>query len=92
VYSPCRQESARAGERGFYALDLEGPRRLSKKLHALHTELVGLHHGQQTIEEIATVRDRRAQLTSEYAKGERELEEAAIALGLDTSQPTSDIN
>lgn len=79
------------GERGFYALDLDAPRRLSEQLHALHAELIGLHQGQQTIEEIATVRDRRAELTSEYAKIERELEEAAMSLGLDTSQKASDL-
>jgi hypothetical protein len=76
----------RAGERGFYALDLDAPRRLSAQLHALHAELVGLHQGQQTIEAIATLRERRADLTSEYARVERELEEAAMALGLDTSE------
>jgi hypothetical protein len=80
------------GERGFYALDLDAPRRLSERLHELHTELAGLHQGQQTIEAIATVRERRAELTSEYAKVERELEEAAIALGLDTTQKASDIS
>jgi hypothetical protein len=32
------------------------------------------------------VRSRRAELTSEYAKVERELEEAATALGLDQKQ------
>jgi hypothetical protein len=76
----------RAGERGLYALDLDAPRRLSERLHKLHAELVGLHQGQQTIEAIATVRSRRAELTSEYAKVERELEEAATALGLDQKQ------
>ena len=74
------------GERGFYALDLDAPRRLSEQLQSLHAELVGLHQGQQTIEAIATVRERRAELTSEYAKVERELEEAATALGLDQQQ------
>jgi hypothetical protein len=79
------------GERGFYALDLDAPRRLGAQLQALHSELVGLHQGQQTIEEIATVRDRRAELTSEYARVERELEEAAMSLGLDTNQTASDL-
>ena len=79
----------RAGERGFYALDLDAPRRLTEHLHALHSELVGLHQGQQTIDEIATVRERRAELTSQYAKVERELEEAAIALGLDATEPAA---
>jgi chromosome segregation ATPase len=73
-------------DRGFYALDLDAPRRLSEQLRELHVELVGLHQGQQTIEAIATVRERRAELTSEYAKVERELEEAAAALGLDQKQ------
>jgi hypothetical protein len=76
----------RAGERGFYALDLDAPRRLAEKLHGLHVQLVGLHQGQQTIDEIATVRERRAELTTEYAKVERDLEEAAVALGLDAPQ------
>ncbi len=79
------------GERGFYALDLDAPRRLSEQLHELHGELAGLHQGQQTIEAIATVRERRAELTAEYAKVERELEEATIALGLEASQQTSDV-
>lgn len=80
------------GERGFYALDLDTPGRLSDKLHELHSELVGLHQGQQTIEAIATVRERRAELTSEYAKVEREFQEAAIALGLEASQRASDLS
>ena len=72
-----------AGERGMYALDLDVPRRLREQLHVLHQELAGLHEGQQTIEEVATVSSRRADLTSRVVKVEHELEEALASLGFD---------
>lgn len=74
---------SRAGERGIYALDLDAPRRLRERLHSLHQELIALHDGQQTFDQIATVRERRAELTSECAHIERALEEATGALGME---------
>jgi hypothetical protein len=67
----------------MYALDLDVPRRLREQLHVLHQELAGLHEGQQTIEEVATVSSRRADLTSRVVKVEHELEEALASLGFD---------
>jgi hypothetical protein len=78
----------RAGERGLYALDLDAPRRLRERLHALHHELVGLHEGQQTIDEIATVAARRADLTASVVGVERELEEALASLGFEADDST----
>jgi hypothetical protein len=77
----------RASEPGVYALDLGAPQRLRERLRALHQELVSLHAGQQTIEEIATIRERRAELTSECARIERALEEATHALGVEPGEP-----
>ena len=72
-----------AGERGLYALDLDTPRRLREHLHVLHQELAGLHEGQQTIEHVATIAARRAELTNHVVKIERDLEEALASLGFD---------
>jgi len=72
----------RAGEPGMYVLDIDVPGRLRERLGLLGEELVQLHEGQQTFEEIASARERRAELTSEYARLERALEEAIDALGL----------
>ena len=72
-----------AGDRGVYALDLDAPRRLREQLHVLHQELAGLHEGQQTIEQVATISARRADLTNHVVKVERELEEALASLGFD---------
>jgi predicted nuclease with TOPRIM domain len=77
----------RASERGLYALNLDVLPRLRERLHGLHRELAGLHEGQQTIEEIATVATRRAELTAAAVKVERELEEALVSLGYDTDEP-----
>ena len=71
---------SRAEERGTYALDIDAPRRIRERLHLLHTELVGLHEGQQTIEEIATVAGRREELTAEVVKAESDLNEALASL------------
>jgi uncharacterized protein YhaN len=76
----------RAGAPGLYALDLRAPRELRERLHTLHQELASIHEGQQTIEEIATVATRRAELTSAVVKVERELEEAVASLGLDPNE------
>lgn len=79
----------RTSQRGIYALDLDVPTRLRSQLHLLHRELAGLHEGQQTIDEIATVATRRAELTNQTVKIERELEEVAMSLGLDAETATS---
>lgn len=79
----------RTSDRGIYVLDLEVPRRLRHRLHQLHAELAALHEGQQTIDEIATVGARRAELTSEVVRVERALEEALASLGMEPEDPTT---
>jgi len=74
----------------MYALDLDAPARLRHRLHVLRRELVALHEGQQTIEEIASVRERRGELTKEYSRVERALEEALEAFGVDTGNAVED--
>jgi hypothetical protein len=73
----------RAGDPGLYRLDLDAVPRLRGRLRLLHDELIALHRGQQTIEEIASVRERRAELAAECGRVERALEEALEALGVD---------
>jgi hypothetical protein len=75
---------ARTRERGVYAIDLDTPRRLREELQHLHQELAGLHEGQQTIDEIATIAARRAELTNRALKIERDLEETVASLGFET--------
>jgi hypothetical protein len=75
----------RADQPGTYVLDLKSPMRLRESLMALNEELLALHHGQQTIEQIASARDRRTELISEIARVERNLEEALAAIGFDDS-------
>lgn len=71
----------RAEQPGFYLVDLDAPARLHKRMGELHDELLALHAGQQTIEEIGSVRERRTELTRELAGVERDLEEALQVLG-----------
>jgi hypothetical protein len=77
----------RAREPGMYALELDAVPRLRDRLRRLHDELLALHRGQQTIEEIASVRERRAELAREYGHVERALEEALEVLGDEASGP-----
>ncbi|HWG56963.1 MAG TPA: hypothetical protein VNT58_10625, partial [Gaiellaceae bacterium] len=71
----------RADKPGLYALDLEAPERLRRRLEQLNDELLALHEGQQTIEEIATTRERRSELIAQIGRIERALEEALEAVG-----------
>jgi hypothetical protein len=73
----------RGAEAGTYALDLDVPRRLREELHDLHVELSRIHHGQQTIDGIVSLRERRNDLTAAIARVERELQEATESLGLE---------
>lgn len=73
----------RAGGPGLYRLDLDAPRELHDELRRLQDELFQLHGGQQTLEGIASVRERRTELTAQIARVERDLEEAARALGIE---------
>jgi hypothetical protein len=66
---------------GLYRLDIEAPRQLHTRLRRLQDELTRLHGGQQTLDAIASVRGRRAELTADIARVERALEEAVAALG-----------
>jgi hypothetical protein len=69
----------------MYGLDLEAPKRLERLLAELRSELTALHEGQQTIEAIASHRERRNQLGTELSRVERLLVEAIESLGLDES-------
>jgi hypothetical protein len=73
----------KAGGPGQYRLDLSAPNDLQRKLRYLQEELRQLHAGQQTLEAIASARERRTELTAELARTERALEEAVAALGVD---------
>ena len=53
----------------------------SRRLDQLNDELLALHEGQQTIEAIATTRERRAELITETNRVERQLEEAIESVG-----------
>jgi hypothetical protein len=75
----------RADAPGHYTLDLSAPSRLRERLIALNDELLALHHGQQTIEEISSARERRNDLVTEIARIERQLEEALAAVGSESS-------
>jgi hypothetical protein len=75
---------------GLYRLDLSAPAELQERLRALQQELRQLHDGQQTLEEIATVRERRTELMTELGRTERALEEAARDLGLAPRSTLSD--
>jgi prefoldin subunit 5 len=67
----------RDAEAGTYRLDYEVVPALEKQLLDLHNELARLHNGQQTIDEIASARERRDELTTAIAHVERQLHEAA---------------
>lgn len=75
----------RADAPGLYALDLSAPSRLRERLVILNDELLALHQGQQTIEEISSARERRNDLVAEIARTERQLEEALAAVGSDNA-------
>jgi hypothetical protein len=64
----------------MYTLDLAATDRLRKRLQVLHAELLGLHHGQQTLEAIVSTRQRRDELIAEIAQSERALEDALDTL------------
>ena len=72
---------------GAYRLNLDTPHRLHSRLRELQQELSQLHDGQQTLDAVISIRERRAQITSEIARVERELEEAVAALGVEPSPP-----
>lgn len=67
---------------GTYRIDRGVPGTLRRRLDELNSELLSLHHGQQTIEEITSSRERRAQLISQISRAERDLEEALEGLGI----------
>jgi hypothetical protein len=68
---------------GIYVLDLEFPRQARERLERLSAELSAIQEGSAhvTVEEIAAMRERRAQLTAELRETARQLEEALRALG-----------
>lgn len=69
---------------GLYRLDIAAPRELHTRLRDLQDELTQLHGGQQTLDAIASSRERRVELTAEIGRVERALEEALAALGMET--------
>jgi hypothetical protein len=78
---------SKGGQPGVYMLDLNAPDRLRTQLAELNAELLALHHGQQTIAEIADVRERRSELVAAIGRVERALEEAIESIG---RTPTND--
>lgn len=70
----------RGEEPGIYVLDENAPRVLRDQLDELNQELLALHNGQQTIEEIASSRERRSELVTRISRIERALEEALNVL------------
>lgn len=66
----------RSEEPGTYLLDEQAPQLLREQLDQLNEELLGLHGGQQTIEQIASSRERRSELVTRISRIERALEEA----------------
>jgi hypothetical protein len=74
----------RGSEPGTYFLDREAPLRLAEELRSLHLELSRLHDGQQTIDGVVSIRERRLDLTTKISQVERALHEALETLGLDT--------
>lgn len=68
---------------GMYVLDLEFPRRARERLARIAAELAEVQQpaSNQSVEQIAAARERRAQLTAEMQETERRLEEALRSLG-----------
>lgn len=78
--SPVVQRTTTAG---MYTLDLEFPLRARERLAELAAALSEAQERSPgtTVEELATARERRAQLTAELQETERQLEEALRSLG-----------
>jgi hypothetical protein len=70
----------REAHAGTYRIDYDVIPTLERQLLKLHSELTQLHRGQQTIEGIASVRDRRDELTHAIEQVERTLAEAIATL------------
>ena len=73
----------RGGDPGTYLLDHKAPLRLAEELRSLHLELSRLHDGQQTIDGVVSIREKRLELTARISQVERALHEALDALGLE---------
>jgi len=65
---------------GVYSLDPQAPRRLRQRLDELHANLRSLSSTPDTTADLAAIRARRAELTSDIARTERALEEAESLL------------
>jgi chaperonin cofactor prefoldin len=70
----------RGTQTGVYSLDPQASRRLRQRLDELHAELRSLASTPDTTADLATMRARRAELTSDIARTERALEEAESLL------------
>ena len=70
----------RGTQTGVYSLDPQASRRLRQRLDELHAELRSLASTPDTTADLAAIRARRAELTSDIARTERALEEAESLL------------
>jgi hypothetical protein len=71
----------RGDEPGVYMVDADAPNRLRARLKELHSEVLALNDGQQTLEAVVSTRQRREELVGEITRVERKLEEALAVLG-----------
>lgn len=73
----------RTTQSGVYQLDLDFPSRTRARLAELRDELGHLHasHSEARLSSLVEARERRAQITTQIDRHERELEEALRSLG-----------
>lgn len=71
----------RSTQSGVYELDRDAPARLQRERDRLQRELRELSGTSSTAADLASIRERRAQLTSEIGQTEKALEEAMRLLG-----------
>ena len=73
---------AKAGGPGVYALDLDAPVELRRRIGRLRAEILQLSSSDETTAEgVAATRQRRSELSRALAEAERRLEEALRSLG-----------
>jgi chromosome segregation ATPase len=77
----------RSSQAGVYELDRSAPRRLRRRLEALHEELRRLAAPGGATTDLAAVRARRAEVHAEIGQVEKALEEAAAFLGELVDEP-----
>jgi hypothetical protein len=72
---------SRGTQTGVYSLDPHAPKRIRQRLAELHATLRSLPSTPEVTTDLAAIRARRAELTSDIARTERALEEAEALLG-----------